>query len=52
MYDVSKENDKEFLREAVLMLQEELLETKIEVILLKKLKEKDEEVLLKISEEL
>jgi len=52
MYDVSKENDKEFLREAVLMLQEELLEAKIEVVLLKKLKEKDEEVLLKISEEL
>jgi transposase len=36
----------------VLMLQEELLEAKIEVVLLKKLKEKDEEVLQKISEEL
>jgi len=52
MYDISKENDKEFLREAVLTLQEELLEAKIEVVLLKKLKEKDEEVLQKISEEL
>ncbi len=52
MYDVSKENNKEFLREAVLMLQEELLEAKVEVVLLKKLKEKDEEILQKISEEL
>lgn len=52
MYDVSKENDKDFMREAIMLLQEELLEAKIEVILLKKLKEKDEEVLQKISEEL
>jgi len=52
MYDVSKENDKEFMREAIMLLQEELLEAKIEVVLLKKLKEKDEEILQKISEEL
>ena len=52
MYDVSKENDKEFLREAVLMLQDKLLLKELEVLELKRLKEKDEEILQKISEEL
>lgn len=52
MYNVSKENDREFMREAIKLLQKELLETKKENILLKKEKEKDEEILQKISEEL
>ena len=52
MYDVSKENDKEFLREAVSMLQDKLLLKELEVLELRQLKEKDEEVLQKISEEL
>jgi transposase len=52
MYDVSKENNKEFLREAVLMLQEKLLEKELEVLELRRLKEIDEEILQKISEEL
>jgi hypothetical protein len=40
------------MREAIMLLQEELLQTRIENSLLKKLKEKDQEVLQKISEEL
>ena len=52
MYDVSKENDKEFLREAVSMLQEKLMMKELEVLELRKLKEKDHEILQKISEEL
>jgi len=52
MYDVSKENDKEFLREAVMLLQDKLMLQQFIILELRQLKEKDEEVLLKISEEL
>ena len=52
MYDVSKENDKEFMREAIVLLQEKLLLKELEILELRKLKEKDQEILQKISEEL
>ena len=52
MYDVSKENDKEFLREAVKLLQEQLIVKELLILELTKVKEKDEKILQKISEEL
>ncbi|MDA9189653.1 IS66 family transposase [bacterium] len=52
MINFDKENDKEFLREALKLIQKDLFETKKENILLRKSKEKDEEILQKISEEL
>ena len=52
MINFDKENDKEFLREALKLMQKELLETKRENISLKKLKEKDDEILQKLAEEL
>lgn len=52
MMDFDKENDKEFLREAGKLLQEQLLETRVLLAQSQALNEKDEEILQKISEEL
>jgi transposase len=52
MYDVSNENDKEFLREAVMLLQEKLMLKELVILELRKINEKDEEIVQKISEEL
>lgn len=52
MYNFDKENDKEFLREALKLMQEKLLLKELEVLELRKLKETDEEILQKLSEEL
>ena len=47
-----KENDKEFMREALKLMHEKLVLKELEIIGLKKLKEKDEEILQKLEEEL
>ncbi|PIK13968.1 IS66 family transposase [Halobacteriovorax sp. JY17] len=52
MIDFTKENDKEFMREALMLMQEKLLSKELEVVELRKLKEKDEEILQKLEEEL
>lgn len=52
MIDFDKENDKEFMREALKLMQVELLDARKENIFLKNTKEKDEEILQKLSEEL
>jgi len=52
MIDFTKENDKEFMREALMLMQEKLLLKELEVVGLRRLKEKDEEILQKLEEEL
>lgn len=52
MYDFDKENDKEFLREAGKLMQNKLIVMEMEVVLLRKLHEKDTEILQKLDEEL
>lgn len=52
MINFDKENDKEFMREALKLMQNELLLQRLEIIELRKLKETDEEILQKIEEEL
>jgi transposase len=52
MIDFDKENDKEFMREALKHMQNKLLLKELEVIELRKLKEKDDEILQKLEEEL
>jgi len=52
MYDISKENDKEFMREAIMLLQTKIIAMEKELILERELSKKDEEILQKLSEEL
>ena len=52
MMNFDKENDKEFMREALKLMHEKLVLKELEIIGLKKLKEKDEEILQKLEEEL
>ncbi len=52
MINFDKENDKEFMREALKLMQKKLLVKELEVLELRKLKEKDEEILKKLAEEL
>ena len=52
MINFDKENDKEFMREALKLMQEKVLLQRLEIIELRQLKEKDEEVLRKLAEEL
>ena len=52
MMDVSKERDLDFLRAAVKLVQERVLILEKKIILLKKEKTKDEEICIKLSEEL
>jgi transposase len=52
MYNFDKENDKEFMREALKLMQEKLLLKELEVLGLRQLKENDEKILQKLSEEL
>ena len=52
MFDVSKERDKDFLRAAVQLLQEKVIRLEAEYTALKKEKVRDEEVCIKLSEEL
>jgi transposase len=52
MYDFDKENDKEFMREALKLMQKKLLLKELEVLELKSISEKDNEILQKLSEEL
>ena len=52
MINFDKENDKEFMREALKLMQREFYDVKKENIFLKQLKEKDDEILQKLAEEL
>jgi transposase len=52
MYDTSKENNKEFLKELNRHLQEKVLFLEKEVQQLRTLKQKDEEISMKLAEEL
>ena len=52
MYDTSKENDKDFLREGMRHLQEKIIILQKEITQLKKQKIEDEELCKKLAEEL
>ena len=52
MYDTSKENDKDFLREGMRYLQEKVLVLQKENTQLRKQKIEDEELFKKLAEEL
>ena len=51
MFDATKETDKEFLREALMLAQEKILFLQRELALKEKEKAKDEEISKKLAEE-